>query len=71
MAAYTPESSRLALKIQTGTSEQGKPVYRTLNFSGLDAAAIADDVAAVASALGALLAYPVSAVSKIDSDLVA
>lgn len=71
MAAYTPESSRLALKIQTGTSEQGKPVYRTLNFSGLDSAATADDVAAAASALGALLAYPVSAVSKVDSDLVA
>jgi hypothetical protein len=71
MAAYPPEASRLALKIQTGTSEQGKPVYRTLNFSGLDAAATADDVAAVASALGALLAYPVSVVSKIDSDLVA
>ena len=71
MAAYTPEASRLDLQGQAGTNEQGNPVYRTLNFSGLDAAAIADDVAAVALALGALLAYPVSAVNKIDSDLVA
>jgi hypothetical protein len=71
MAAYSPESSRLALKIQTGTNEQGNPVYRTFNFSGLDAAAIADDVQAVASALGALLEYPVVAVNKVDSDLVA
>lgn len=71
MAAYTPEASRLSLKVQTGTNEQGNPVYRTLNFSGLDAAALPDDVSAVALALGALLAYPVSAVNKIDSDLVA
>ncbi len=71
MAAYSPESSRLALRIQTGTDEQGNPVYRTLNFSGLDAAATADDVSAVAQALGALLEYSVSAVNKIDSDLVA
>ncbi|MCK7476142.1 MAG: hypothetical protein M0C28_00015 [Candidatus Moduliflexus flocculans] len=45
--AYTPEASRLALKVQTvNQANTGTPPTGPSTFSGLDAAAIADDVAA-------------------------
>jgi hypothetical protein len=70
MASYTPDSSRLTLRIQTGTDEWGKPVLRSLSFSGIDPNATAADTLAAANALGGLLEYSVTEIQKIDTDLV-
>lgn len=68
MAAYTPQSSRLALRINVGTD---KVVLRSLSWSNIDPAATADNVNTVAQALGTLLAYPIMEIQKADTDLVA
>jgi len=71
MAVYTNESSRVSLKVQTGTDIQGNPEISSLNLRDVDPAALADDVVAVSAALGAVLAYPVVETLKIDTDMAA
>ncbi len=71
MAEYTNASSRVSLRVQTGTDDEGRPILRSLSLRDVSGDAIADDVAAVSSAIGALLDYPIVETSKIDTDLVA
>lgn len=71
MAEYTTASCRLSLKLQIGTNEQGRPVTRSLSLRDVSPEAVADDVAAVSAALGALLDFPIVETTRIDTDLVA
>lgn len=71
MAEYTNASSRLNLRLQIGTNEEGRPVLRSLSLRDVSSEAIADNVAAVSTAVGALLEFPIVETSKIDTDLVA
>jgi hypothetical protein len=71
MAEYTNASSRVSLRVQIGTNDEGRPILRSLSLRDVSDDAIADDVAAVSSAIGALLDYPIVETSKIDTDLVA
>jgi len=57
--------------VQTGTDDEGRPILRSLSLRDVSGDAIADDVAAVSTAIGALLDYPIVETSKIDTDLVA
>lgn len=70
MATYIPDSSRMTLRVQTGTDEYGKPVLRSLGFSSIDHSAAAADVFAVGQALGGLLEYSVTEIQKTDMDIV-
>lgn len=71
MAEYTAASSRISLRLQTGTNDEGRPILRSMSLRDVSPAAVADDVAAVSAALGALLDFPIVETSKIDTDLVA
>lgn len=71
MAVYTNASSRVALKVQTGTNEEGRPILRSLSLRDVSGDAIADNVAAVSAAIGLLLDHPIVETSKVDTDLVA
>lgn len=71
MAEYTNASSRVSLRVQIGTNDEGRPIVRSLSLRDVSDDAVADDVAAVSSAIGALLDYPIVETSKIDTDLVA
>jgi len=71
MAEYTNASSRVSLRVQIGNNDEGRPILRSLSLRDVSDDAIADDVAAVSSAIGALLDYPIVETSKIDTDLVA
>jgi len=71
MAEYTIASSRLSLRLQVGTNDEGRPILRSLSLRDVSSDAAADDVADVSNALGALLDYPIVETSKIDTSLVA
>jgi len=71
MAEYTIASSRLSLRLQVGTNDEGRPILRSLSLRDVSSDAAADDVADVSIALGALLDYPIVETSKIDTSLVA
>ena len=49
--------------------EEGKTVTKTVSLSNIGAAATADTLSALASALGELLEYPVASVRKYDTEL--
>ena len=69
MAQFKHVSSSLRLTISLG-EEEGKSVTKTVSLSNISGAATADDLAAVAAALGELLEYPVASVRKYDTELV-
>ena len=71
MAVYNPISSRLTLRLNMGTDALGRPVVRSRSWSGIDPAATADDVVAVAGAIGSVLPYTVNEIQKVDTDEVA
>ncbi len=71
MATYNPVASRLTLRLQMGTDTLGRPIIRSRSWSGIDPAATADDVVAVANAIGSVLTYPVHEIQKVDTDEVA
>ena len=71
MAEYIIASSRLSLRLQVGTNDEGRPILRSLSLRDVSSDAAADDVADVSNALGALLDYPIVETSKIDTSLVA
>jgi hypothetical protein len=70
MAAYMPLASRLTLRLNMGTDSLGRPIVRSRSWSGIDPAATADDVIAVANAIGSVLPYAVHEVQKVDTDAV-
>lgn len=70
MAAYIPLASRLTLRLNMGTDSLGRPIVRSRSWSGIDPAATADDVIAVANAIGSILPYAVHEVQKVDTDAV-
>lgn len=66
-----PQTSRLAIKVQTGVNAAGNPVYRQRSFANIKTAAVDSDVFAVAQGIAGLQKDPVNGVSRIDEgDLV-
>lgn len=65
------QATRLALKVRTGTTAAGEPVYKTRTFKGLKTNGTDADVYAVGQALGGLQQYPVAnIIRQDDGDLV-
>ena len=69
MAQFKHVSSSLRLTISLG-EEEGKSVTKAVSLSNISGAATADDLSAVAAALGELLEYPVASVRKYDTELI-
>ena len=69
MAQFKHVISSLRLTISLG-EEEGKSVTKTVSLSNISGAATADDLSAVAAALGELLEYPVASVRKYDTELI-
>lgn len=59
-------ASRLTIKVQTGVSEAGSPVYRVRTYRNVKPAALEEDVFAVGQALGNLQKHAVSGIVRVD-----
>jgi len=70
MAMYNPLKSRLTLRLHMGADSLGRPIVRSRSWSGIDPAATAGDVQAVANAIGSVLKFTVHEVLKVDTDAV-
>ncbi|NLG87308.1 MAG: DUF1659 domain-containing protein [Firmicutes bacterium] len=64
----TPEVSRLQLALQTGVTEENKPIVKNRSFSNLKIDAVDEDVYTVAQSLVGLQQYPLLAVRRIDTN---
>lgn len=62
------QSTRLVVKVQTGTNAAGSPVYRQRSFTNAKAAAADSDVYAIGQGLGGLQKYPVISISRLDDN---
>ena len=67
MAVKHDATTKLVIKVATGTTESGKPQYGSRTFQHIAPELADDDAYAIGTALGALQAHPVSAVSRLDS----
>ena len=61
-----PQAARLQIKVQTGVSTTGAPVYRVRNLQNLKHSATDADVYAVAQGLADLQSHSVVAISRQD-----
>ncbi|QDR81976.1 DUF1659 domain-containing protein [Sporomusa termitida] len=50
----TPQSGKVVLKVQTGVSETGSPVFKLRTYTNIRSEATDDDIFAVAAGLGSL-----------------
>lgn len=67
----TPMSSRLALKVNTGTDTDGNPVFRTRSFSGVKPAAADQDVYDTAQAIAGLQQHVVEEIGRVSENILA
>lgn len=70
MATFSNKSTRMALRVQTGTTPEGDPVLSSLSWGGVSASATADNIDAVAAALEGLLSVPLVEIQKNATDMV-
>lgn len=68
MATFNPVSSSLRFSLNAGSSA-GKSVVKTASLNGIDPAASAADLSAVAAVLKGLFMYPAAATKKHDVSL--
>ena len=61
------QSTKLVLKVVTGTSSSGKAITSSRTFSAVNPAATDDDMLDVGAALGALQAHDVQTISRVDT----
>lgn len=61
-----PQAARMQIKVQTGISATGSPVYRVRNLQNLKTDAADDSVYSVAQGLGELQQHTVVAISRQD-----
>ncbi|HHX94379.1 MAG TPA: DUF1659 domain-containing protein [Clostridia bacterium] len=67
----TPLSSRLSLRVQTGTDDEGNPVMRTRSYSGIKPSAADQDVYDVAQVIAGLQQHPVEEITRVNEDALA
>jgi hypothetical protein len=65
----TPQTSKLTIKVQTGTNAAGQAVYRSRTYANVKAAAADSDVFAVAQGIGSLQSYPVQSIDRVDDSM--
>lgn len=61
-----PQAAKLVLKVQTGTSESGNPVYRMRTYQNLKTDALDADIHAIGQGIASLQQYPVNAIVRVD-----
>ena len=59
-------STKMILKLQKGTNENGQPVYTQRSVTNINPMISDDDFSAIGAGIGALQAYPVEAVERQD-----
>lgn len=64
----TPEVSRLQLQLQTGVTEENKPIVKNRYFGNMKTDAVDENVYAVAQSLVGLQQHPLLAVRRIDTN---
>lgn len=66
MAVKTDKTSKLILKVQTGTNTAGEPTYSQRSFANINPALSDDDFLAIGTAVAALQSHTVGAVNRQD-----
>lgn len=61
-----PQTSRLQIKVESGTTTSGQTAYKVRSYSNLKPGAADADVHAVGQALAALQQHPVASISRQD-----
>ena len=67
MAVKNNASTKLVLKVKTGTDEKGKALYSQRTFQHISPELSTDEAYALGAALGNLQKYPVESVARTDS----
>lgn len=67
MATKTDETSRLSLKLLTGTDTSGKAIYKTVGFSNFNPVANDNVAVSIASGLAALQSHSLSTISRTNA----
>ena len=62
-----PQKTILGIKIQTGLTAAGNPVYKTLGFSNVKVAATDENVYAIGVGLAGLQKYPAVSILRTDN----
>ena len=62
--------STLQINYKAGQNTNGKDLIKSDKFPKLNPKVTDDDIYAVATALGALLSYPVVSIAKIDNNVI-
>jgi hypothetical protein len=68
MAQVTQLSRHLQLQFQVGTTGQGLPKIKNLNYTHVSPVISDDDLLAVGQALAALFADPIYQIARVDQD---
>ena len=66
----TKVHSAMVLKFKNGVDSKGKDIIKSQSFSKVKVAATDDEILAVGTALGALLAFPLVDVSRQDQSTI-
>lgn len=66
----TTSHSTVQINYKVGQNTSGKDLIKSDKFPKLNLAATNDDIYAVATALGALLSYPVVSISRVDNNVI-
>ena len=61
------QSTKRVLKVVTGTASSGKSITASRTFSAVNPAVSDDDMLDIGAKLGALQAYDVSTISRVDT----
>jgi hypothetical protein len=69
MATAMISDSQLRLVFDMGVDAEGKPVYKSKNFSNIKTTATTDGLFAVAQSLVGLQQYPVTSIERNDKNL--
>lgn len=65
-ATKMPKPGTLSLKVQTGTSASGNPVYSTRNYSGVKSDATDQALFDVGTAIAGVVKHPLSEIIRND-----
>lgn len=65
----SPQSGKMVLKVQTGVSETGSPVFKLRTYANIRSEAADSDLYAVAAGLGSLQQHTLVDIVRQDSSL--
>jgi hypothetical protein len=69
-ANSTKVQSSIVLKVKTGTNAKGENILKNIRYSKVKVTASDEDVLAVGTVIGTLLAYPIQQIVREDQNVI-